>query len=76
MRVGKRGKIKVQITYDPGTHSYKLRRTNASGENCIEISYNQWLKHNQVRGDFLRMQEWIIDMQAKRSEEWAESEAK
>lgn len=67
--------MRVRIVYDLATHSYKLRRTRLNTkindeENCIKITHEQWLKHDRVRGEFLEMQEWIVKMQAKRSEEF------
>lgn len=68
-------KMRVRIGYDLATHSYKLKRTKLNTkindeENCIETTYEQWLKHNRIRREFLEMQEWIIKMQVKRSEEF------
>lgn len=62
--------MKVQTIYDLTTHSYTLKKAAIGAENCIEITCEQWLKHNQVRKDFLAMQKWILETQNKRSEEW------
>jgi len=67
--------VRVLIAYDLATHSYKLEKTKSNtkinhNEDCIKITHEQWVRHNRIRREFLDMQEWIIKMQVKRSEEF------
>lgn len=67
--------MRALVKYDLATHSYYLARTELntkinSDESCIKITHEQWVKHNRIRREFLGMQEFIIKMQAKRSEEF------